>query len=338
MATVTPARHYVVSVRELRRRLEWCHEDEAGRIGQLDIGRFPESTSAASGCLEKLASDKKFVFHKWLHRSNRSDVALVDHVSHGAVVLKIVSLLRAHRSWNSFHQHKDSDLFKKEKAAYSHLKHFGVDSCVLTCYGWATITPQCFASENKPTCFGQEIPSMKDQRKYHHDHHLPTPIKTQNSALYLWNTPGDKKLAEMDIDFRPPSENESWYSILENDPSDSDTKLSGEDLKHSRDALLLEYLPDGRRFQSPILTEELAMSALNALQHIQKALVYHGDHTQMISRNILVTHGRVIFIDFDHAMVFKSVRDPSGTLLLLKQDMLQFRQIVWDWMVRMIVS
>ena len=338
MSTVTPARHFVVPIRELRRRLEWCHEDEAGRISQLDIGKFPASTSAALGCLEKLASDKKFVFHKWLHRSNRSDIALVDHVTHGIVVLKIVSLLRAYRSWYSFHQHKDSDLFQKEKAAYSHLKHFGVDSCVLACYGWATITPKCFASEKEPTCFGQEIPSMKDQRKYHHDHHLPTPVTSQNSALYLWNTPGDKNMAEMDIDFRPPSENESWYSIVENDPSDSDTQLSGEDLNLSREALLLEYLPNGRRFQSPILTEELAMSALNALQHIQKALVYHGDHTQMISRNILVTKGRVVFIDFDHAMVFKSVKDPSRTMLLLKQDMLQFRQIVWDWMVRMIVS
>jgi hypothetical protein len=98
MSTVTPARHYLVPVSELRRRLEWCQEHEAERIDQLDIGNFPESTSAASECLEELASDKKFVFRKWLHRSNNSDLALVDHVSHGTVVLKIVSLLRAHRS------------------------------------------------------------------------------------------------------------------------------------------------------------------------------------------------------------------------------------------------
>jgi hypothetical protein len=98
MSTVTPACHYVVPVSELYRRLEWYQKDEAGCIGQLDIGNFPESTSAASECLEELASDKQFVFRKWLHRSNRSDLALVDHVSHGTVVLKIVSLLRAHRS------------------------------------------------------------------------------------------------------------------------------------------------------------------------------------------------------------------------------------------------
>jgi hypothetical protein len=97
MSTVTPACHYVVPVSELYRRLEWCQEYEAERIDQLDIGNFPESTSAASECLEELA-DKKFVFRKWLHRSNRSDLALVDHVSRGTVVLKIVSLLRAHRS------------------------------------------------------------------------------------------------------------------------------------------------------------------------------------------------------------------------------------------------
>jgi hypothetical protein len=177
---------------------------------------------------------------------------------------------------------------------------------------------------------------MKDQRKHRHDQHLPSPVKSQNSALYLWNTPGDKEMAEMDIDFRPPSEKESWYSIVENDPSD--TVLREGDLEHKRDALLLEYLPDGQRFQSHILTEKVAMRALDALQHIQKALVYHGDHIQMISRNILVTQGRVVFIDFDHSMVFKTARDPSRNLRLFKRDMLEFRQVVWDWMVGIIIS
>jgi hypothetical protein len=179
---------------------------------------------------------------------------------------------------------------------------------------------------------------MKYHREHRHDEHLPSPVKSQNSALYLWNTPGDKGMAERDIDFRPPSEKDSWYSIVETGSSDSDPKLREEDLKHSRDALLLEYLPNGRRFQSHILTEELAMRALDALQHIQKALVYHGDHIQMISRNILVTQGRVVFIDFDHSMVFKTVRDPSRNLRLFKRDMLEFRQVVWDWMVGIIIS
>jgi hypothetical protein len=232
------------------------------------------------------------------------------------------------------------DLFEKERAAYSHLQHFGVESCVLACYGWAKITPKSFASERKPTCFGPEGSFMKDQRKVGHDSHLPTILRSRRSSvLYTWDTPGDKEMADMDIDFRPPSVAESWYWKLETDRRSSDAYWvpTGDELTYSRHALLLEYLPNADRFQSHILTEKIALNALGGLQMIQKALVEHDDHDDMISRNLLVTKdGRVVFLDFDRAEVFTSV--DADTLCLFKQDILQFHLIVFNWMVMIFIS
>ena len=179
---------------------------------------------------------------------------------------------------------------------------------------------------------------MRDLRKYGNDSRLPTRLRSpSSSACYSWDDSADKELLELDIDFRPPSIKESWNWVLDSDEYDSDAQSSsgGEDLNSCRYALLLEYLPNAHRFQSHILTPELATDALDGLQQIQKALVERGDHSEMISRNILVGEDRrVVFIDFDRAKVFRSV--DSEVLRHFKKCMLEFHLIVFDWMVRVL--
>lgn len=63
----------------------------------------------------------------------------------------------------------------------------------------------------KPACFGQENDDMKYVRKYGNDSTLPTPLRSHRaSASYNWKTRADLKLANLDIDFCPPSVEESW--------------------------------------------------------------------------------------------------------------------------------
>lgn len=92
------ARQYTVPVQTLRDRLEWCRKDESKHnVALLDIGEFPESSPSTSKSPPELGCDEKFHFLKWLHRSNGSDLAIVDHVKHGRRVLKMVSMIRAHQ-------------------------------------------------------------------------------------------------------------------------------------------------------------------------------------------------------------------------------------------------
>lgn len=86
MLAVKPARQHSMPVQTLLDRLELCQKDEVKLFAQLDIGEFPESSSAASEYAPELGSDEKFHFLKWLHGS---DLAIVEHVKHGRRVLKI---------------------------------------------------------------------------------------------------------------------------------------------------------------------------------------------------------------------------------------------------------
>jgi hypothetical protein len=96
MSSVTSARQYLLPLGILLHRLEVCQEDEARFFDQLDIGGFPNATPAASQSLRELGSIPGLRFLKWLHRSNGSDVALIEHSSHALRVLKIVSVIDAH--------------------------------------------------------------------------------------------------------------------------------------------------------------------------------------------------------------------------------------------------
>lgn len=158
---------------------------------------------------------------------------------------------------------------------------------------------------------------------------------------YDWNNEGDKRMVELGVDFCPPSVEKSWNWVLDDDQFGSDAHSSSSEdgladsrraLPYSRCALLLEYLPNAHRFQSHRLTQELAWKALDGLQQIQKALVEHGDHTEMISRNLLITNERVVFVDFDRAEVFSTVGPDE--LYFFKKDMLQFHRTVFECMVR----
>ncbi|KAF7507347.1 hypothetical protein GJ744_010664 [Endocarpon pusillum] len=141
-------------------------------------------------------------------------------------------------------------------------------------------------------------------------------------------------MLELDVDFSPPSVEKSWNWVLDDDQfgSDADSSSSEDGLIYSRCALLLEYLPNAHRFQSHRLTHELACTALDGLHQIQKALVEHGDHTEMISRNLLITDGRVVFVDFDRAEAYSSVG--SDEVYFFKKDLLQFYRIIFKYMLR----
>jgi hypothetical protein len=218
-----------------------------------------------------------------------------------------------------------------------------VQSCILNCYGWKEITPQAFASVKEPTCFGPEDALRTELREDGNASRLPKrlPADRASRMSYNWKDERDKKMIEMGVDFRPPSIMQSWNWVADDDRFDSNTySSSSEDgmthtrrrLPTSRCGLLLEYLPNAHRFQSHRLTQELAWKGLNGLQQIQKALVEHGDHTEMVSRNLLITNGRVVFIDFDRAEVFSTVGPDE--LYFFKKDMLQFYRTVFQSMVR----
>lgn len=98
MPPVKSAKQYTIPVETLRDRLECCQKNESKQaVGQLNIGEFPESPAGASEHLPEIQSNENFHFLKWLHRTNGSDLAVVVHAKHGHRVLKIVSLIDAHR-------------------------------------------------------------------------------------------------------------------------------------------------------------------------------------------------------------------------------------------------
>jgi hypothetical protein len=90
----------------------------------------------------------------------------------------------------------------------------------------------------------------------------------------------NKKMLEMDVDFRPLSTSAELRLA-----SRTTTNLA---LTHTS----CPALP---------IAQELAVNALDALQQIQNSLVKHGDHTEMISIKVLISDGRVVFINIDRA-------------------------------------
>lgn len=61
--------------------------------------------------------------------------------------------------------------------------------------------------------------------------------------------------------------------------------------------ILIEYFSDAVRLSHSTVTEEIAITALEALHHVHTAYVEHGD---IHRRNILLLPGgRVVWIDFD---------------------------------------
>lgn len=94
MPPAVQTRQYTVPTATLLRRLEWCQKDEAKFFNNLDIGEFPDRVPADRKPLPEPDDKLNFRFLRWLHRSNGSDVALVELPNHPPSVLKIVS-------WNS---------------------------------------------------------------------------------------------------------------------------------------------------------------------------------------------------------------------------------------------
>ena len=63
----------------------------------------------------------------------------------------------------------------------------------------------------------------------------------------------------------------------------------------------------------------------------RRLLIEHGDHSEMISRNLLITHkARVVFMDFHEARVLSI---DAHALRYFKQDMLEIHRIVFERMV-----
>ncbi|ERF68467.1 hypothetical protein EPUS_03785 [Endocarpon pusillum Z07020] len=267
MLITVQARQYTIPTTTLLQRLEWCQKDEAKFFCELDIGEFPSRVPAGSKPFPELDDKLNFRFVRWLYRSNGSDLALVELPNHPLTVLKI---------------HKRAPLSKAEKATYAHLRSFNVQSCILHCYGWRKVTPEAFMGVEEPTCFGPEDTFTVELREDGNASRLPKRLPPERAAptSYNWNNERDKRMLELDVDFRPPSVEKSWNWVLDDDQfgSDAASSSSEDSLTYSRCALLLEYLPNAHRFQSHRLTHELACTALDGLQQIQKALVEHGDH------------------------------------------------------------
>ncbi|KAF7507346.1 hypothetical protein GJ744_010663 [Endocarpon pusillum] len=91
MPPTMQARQYTIPTTTLLGRLEWCQKDEAKFFPELDIGEFPSRVPADSKPHPELDDKVSFRFVRWLHRSNGSDLALVELPNHPLRVLKIVS-------------------------------------------------------------------------------------------------------------------------------------------------------------------------------------------------------------------------------------------------------
>lgn len=168
--------------------------------------------------------------------------------------------------------------------------------------------------------------------KLERDPCLPARLESMDSrATYSWTNPFEKSMREQGVDFRPPSVGKSWFWTMDNSQFGSDAQWmpKGDQLSEQRDALLLEYLPDARRMDSPIVTKKLAFQAFAGALAIQKALVRHGDQFE---HNLLVTRdGRAVWVDFDRAEVFDSMND--AVLLIFKQDLIRIHRMLFTYMV-----
>lgn len=134
-------------------------------------------------------------------------------------------------------------------------------------------------------------------------------------------------MRESGVDLRPPSVYESWFWVLDTSQLGSEGQWlpSGENLGDERYALLLEYLPDAKRFGSITIDRELALKALAGAQSIQRALVRHGDQAK---RNLLVTgKGRVVWIDFDRSQVQNQITE--DLLVRFKKDLIEIYDMLF---------
>ncbi|KAJ5155647.1 hypothetical protein N7492_008450 [Penicillium capsulatum] len=66
-------------------------------------------------------------------------------------------------------------------------------------------------------------------------------------------------------------------------------------------AILLEYLPDAERLNCVNYSRDLVRSAVQGLQEVHNAFVHHRD---IYPKNMLVSGGRIIWVDFDVATTF----------------------------------
>lgn len=145
-------------------------------------------------------------------------------------------------------------------------------------------------------------------------------------ATYSWANATEKQIREHGVDFRPPSIDKSWSWIMDNSQFGSDGQWlpSGENLRHDRHALLLEYLPNARTTESQIISRNLALKALGGARTIQKALLRHGDQSR---NNVLVTKdSRVVWVDFDRAQVFDRITE--DVLVKFKKDLINVHGIL----------
>ena len=73
---------------------------------------------------------------------------------------------------------------------------------------------------------------------------------------------------------------------------------------YSPRAILLEYLPDTEELNCVNYSDERFQKAIDGLKEIHAAQIHHYD---LYPKNILIVHGspeRVVWIDFDVAMIF----------------------------------
>ena len=91
-------------------------------------------------------------------------------------------------------------------------------------------------------------------------------------------------------------------------------------------ALLLEYLEEAKMLSIENITVGLADKAVRALYHIHAAYVLHND---VHGRNVLVLpSGRVVWIDFDAAMVANPSIEARS---VSRYDLLDELANSWDW-------
>jgi thiamine kinase-like enzyme len=145
-------------------------------------------------------------------------------------------------------------------------------------------------------------------------------------ATHSWDNLAEKEMREYGVDFRPPSDPESWFWRMDNAQFGSDGQWlpNAENLPRQRGCLFLEYLPNARRITSEI-NRKLALEVLAGAQSIPEALVVHGDQQK---HNLLITgRGRVVWVDFDRADVMDEVNDEA--LFWFKRDLINVHEMLF---------
>lgn len=69
-------------------------------------------------------------------------------------------------------------------------------------------------------------------------------------------------------------------------------------------AILIEYLPDAERLNCVNYSRDLVRHAVQGLQEVHNAFVHHHD---IYPKNMLVSGGRIIWVDFDVATTFANI-------------------------------